>query len=231
MTVDHDQLVAYALGTLPPERERDIEQYLINNPEAEQEVRGLMDALAQVALELPPAPAAPPSVQDVLTHVRAHGTRAIDGPPPAVPARPAAPGWRRFLPVAAVAAVVAMVAVLVPGSGWYQNWSLQQQVAAYQTRPGAVTKPLTNANGQTVGLLVRLANGQVFVSFPNGPRERRVYQAWQIANGKPTSLGVFAGRSFLSTQAVKEGSIFGVTVEPEGGSDQPTSAPIAIANL
>jgi anti-sigma-K factor RskA len=62
------------------------------------------------------------------------------------------------------------------------------------------------------------------------------YQGWYIANGTPTSAGtmtVGSDGNIVATglQPVPGTSVVAVTVEPDGGSDQPTSTPIIVGNL
>lgn len=222
MVIDPDTLVAYVIGTLSPEEERQVEAWLRDHPEEERRLREEQEALANMALQLPPAPATPPSFQDVLAHVKASEPAPV----------PLAPKRSRLVPALAFAAVVAgLLVVGVPRTPQYQEWRVQQSVARYSNLPGAVTRPLLSASGASQGMLVRLANGQVFAALKERPADGRVYQAWEIKGGQPTSLGVFGDRSFLSAATVAEGSTFGVTLEPPGGSDRPTSAPIAVTQL
>lgn len=60
----------------------------------------------------------------------------------------------------------------------------------------------------------------------------RVYQAWGIYDGKSVSLGVMPHETTVAMKANLGGaSTFAITEEPAGGSDQPTSAPIATADI
>ncbi|PWS27300.1 hypothetical protein DHW03_13605 [Pedobacter yonginense] len=53
------------------------------------------------------------------------------------------------------------------------------------------------------------------------------YQLWALVNGKPVSLGVFGGdekakEALVKMQAIEQAQAFAVTVEPRGGSVNPT---------
>jgi len=53
------------------------------------------------------------------------------------------------------------------------------------------------------------------------------YQLWALVNGKPVSLGVFGGdekakEALVKMQAIDQAQAFAVTVEPRGGSVNPT---------
>ncbi|PYE54912.1 anti-sigma factor domain-containing protein [Deinococcus yavapaiensis] len=222
MVIDPDTLVSYVIGTLSPDEERQVEAWLRDHPEEERRLLEEQEALASMALQLPPAPVTPPSFQDVLSHVKAKE------PVPFTPK----PNRSRLVPALAFAAVVAGLLVIgVPLTPPYQEWRVQQNIARYANLPGAVSRPLMSAKGESMGMLVRLANGQVFASLKKRPADGRVYQAWEIKGGVPASLGVFGDRSFLSAATVAEGSTFGVTLEQPGGSDRPTSAPVAVTTL
>ena len=58
----------------------------------------------------------------------------------------------------------------------------------------------------------------------------RVYQLWRIENGQPVSAGVFDGQGIVIPR-VQAGQTVAVSVEPAGGSDQPTTTPILIQQL
>jgi anti-sigma-K factor RskA len=60
----------------------------------------------------------------------------------------------------------------------------------------------------------------------------RVYQAWGIYDGQPVSLGVMPHETTVAMKADLGGaSTFAITEEPTGGSEQPTSDPIATADI
>jgi anti-sigma-K factor RskA len=60
----------------------------------------------------------------------------------------------------------------------------------------------------------------------------RVYQAWGIYNSGPVSLGVLPDEHTVAINAnLTDASTFAITEEPAGGSDKPTSDPLAVAQL
>lgn len=60
------------------------------------------------------------------------------------------------------------------------------------------------------------------------------YQLWAMVNGKPVSLGVFgksdstANEALVKMQAIQEAQAFAVTIEPMGGSVNPTMEKITV---
>ena len=51
-----DSLVAYALGTLSPREEAEVEAYLQTHPEAARTVRDYLTVLSELVMTLPPEP-------------------------------------------------------------------------------------------------------------------------------------------------------------------------------
>lgn len=67
----------------------------------------------------------------------------------------------------------------------------------------------------------------VAMDLPKTDKEHE-YQLWALVNGKPVSLGVFgksdstANEALVKMQAIQEAQAFAVTLEPMGGSVNPT---------
>ena len=248
MTVDFDNLVAYALGTLSPEASAEVERLLERDSAARAEVRAMQEGLTDMVLELKPVNLQSGAEDRLLARVRAQGeasqpsaTRAIVSETPVVttstPQKSVLelprerPRWILGAALGGLAAVIAL-AVVLPSLPFIQENRIQNEFNSYVSRPGAITQALLNSKGQSVGKLARLATGEVYVLLDKSPSSERVYQAWKIAkDAKPVSLGVYGGRNFLTSSAVAQGETFAVSVEPPGGSDQPSSAPVAVAQL
>ena len=64
------------------------------------------------------------------------------------------------------------------------------------------------------------------------PGDDRVYQLWYIDADGATSAGTFAPASgdayVVLDGAFEPGLVVGITVEPEGGSEAPTTEPIVV---
>lgn len=239
MSITEDMLTGYALGHLTPEEEALVEAHLKTHPEAAATVAGYLEGLAELVMALPPEPLAEGSEAELLARVRAASAASPDADdvPPVVtlPERPperarrggGAAWWLGALSAAAVAAAL-YVTVFAPLEPEARVAGTLQE---YQAQPGAVSYTLeSEGQAEPLGTLVRLRDGRVFVALSAPPREERVYQAWAIADA-PVSLGTFDGHTFLSTEAVAEGNTFGLTLEPPGGSEQPTSTPITLVEL
>lgn len=239
MNVTEDVLLSYAMGHLSPEEEAAVELHLQRHPADAATVAGYLETLTELVFDLPPEPLPEDGEAQLLARVRAS---AQTYRPPAVIVLPAPPLERTLelsrrgrtaevllgvLAAAAVAALFCLTVFKEPVSDAVFAWQLQR----YQNQPGAVSYALEaqEAEGQ-LGTLIRLGSGQVFVVLNAPPESGRVYQAWDIAEAA-TPLETFGGRTFLSRAAVPQGHTFGVTLEPPGGSPQPTSAPITLAEL
>ncbi|GGQ98719.1 anti-sigma factor domain-containing protein [Deinococcus ruber] len=196
--------------------------------------------LARLNAELPPqsAPAVTVSTVQVSTVqvstvqgspvVDTVGPDGADGAEEAETVTPvpdaALPRPRRSLlyPLLGAAAAVVLLVAVLPGL----RGTTADQLATYRAQPGAVSSVVTAPSGQPIADVVRLKDGSAYVqmsatvALPGG----KVYQAWKIVDKKPVSLGLFTGRSFIAKLPI--GTVFAVTLEPSGGSPQPTSAPL-----
>ena len=258
MTVDQDTLVSYALGTLTPQAEAEVAGYLGAHPEDAALVSGYLESLADFALLLPPEPLpetgeadliarirgtaplapvipdAPPETQTGRPDTRQPDTRQPDAPatkpPPVivVPKRPHNPNlWLAGLGAVAVAAMLYFAVVTFTDP----NVRYARELEQYQAEPGAQSYALAvDGEAKPLGTLVRLQDGRVFVLVDAPPVNNQVYQAWNIG-AAATSLGTFTDRAFLSQAAVPLGNTFGLTLEPPGGSDQPTTTPLTLVKL
>ncbi|MET0432930.1 MAG: anti-sigma factor, partial [Cellulomonas sp.] len=65
----------------------------------------------------------------------------------------------------------------------------------------------------------------------DAPGADQVYQLWVMRDGAPVSAGttgVTDGTLQIRTDAYRTGDALALTVEPEGGSEQPTSEPVVV---
>ncbi len=219
----------HVLGILDPEETLRMERHLPECPECTAELREAEQTVAMLALTSPTVEP-PPELRDrVLAAIEPEPLPEAEPEPERRSAREprSMPGWwPRFTRVA-----VPVLAVLVIGMfAW--NISLRHD--------------LTNTNNTIYGSATSVALpkvGTVFVdsdgsatlvanasSAPTG----KTYQAWVIPpSGKPVSAGTFGGgRTDVSfATPAHEGDTLAVTVEPAGGSKQPTTQPIAASKV
>lgn len=232
MKVERDHLLASALGQLSPSEEAGVQAALRADPALQAEYQAHLEALALLLDDLDlEAVDVPAHAEDrLLARVRAEAGD-IDAPAPAMaresgevsPAGPATEAaaanrprlaWWLAAPLGLAAALAVFFALRPPAD------PLQQ----YAATPGAVSRQVT-ADGQSIGALVRLPDGRVFVKLSRPAQAGRTYQLWRIADGQPVSLGVFGDQGVL-TAPIPQNTTLAVSVEPPGGSSQPTTTPL-----
>lgn len=222
MTDDlHHLAAAYALDAVESDEARRFEAHLRTCERCSAEVREFRSTAGALAGAVSTSP--PPALRDrVLTEVAT--TRQ---PSPAVPSMPAQ--WRRLglVAAAAVLAVVLGAGVVVRDVVAERNEA--RELAAVLAAPDARFAPLAGPEGQTVRVVWSpSADAAVLVAagLPD-PGPDRVYELWALADDGPRPAALFEpgpdGRveQRLDLPAEPTGG-WGVTVEPEGGSPQPT---------
>ena len=177
---------------------------------------------------------------------------------PVEPAAPPAPisldaareAKRPRNPVWAVLAAAAVLAIVALG-GW--NLVLQQQqsqtdqrlavlsaAAAAAGQPDAAIAPLTGTDtaAGASGYAVFPAEGSGYIVLTGLPAagEGQAWQAWTIAGESPASAGLMDvgddGVAVLDGVVALPGTtVVALTVEPAGGSQQPTTTPVVVGRL
>lgn len=206
----------------------------------------LMARLASTP-QLPPleAPADAPAVR-AATDAAPTPAEASAGPvtPLAAPSRGSATErarqrWFRG-PVGLLAAAAAAVALFVGGAFVGQTFNtdqFQQQQAAglaqINSAPDSKRASTTTADGHQATLVwsaERRLSALLVDDLPALPSDKD-YQLWYIGGKGPVSAGTFDSSGTGTVWRVLDGSmtvgdLIGVTVEPKGGSTQPTTDPI-----
>lgn len=139
--------------------------------------------------------------------------------------------WRWFglAAVAVVAGAITLWFIAIRPA--YQDFQLQQRLAALQAEPGAQTRTLLGIRETPIGELVRLPDDRVFVMFGASAPAGETYQAWEVLEDEARSLKTWQGRAFETEEPLAPQSTFKVTLEPAGGSDTPSGNPIALLPL
>ena len=239
---------AYAVDALDAAERDRFEQHLGRCPSCEQEVRGMQETATRLAIAVA---APPPAGLKTAVLTAAAQTRQ---PPPASDAVPApealgrarhrhggARPRRRFrlaVPVAAVATAVAIalgVAVGVQQSRLDRVQAQQHEVAAVLSAPDAQIVSGRTALGGHTTIVVAASLNKMVVTAAGLPAlaGARVYELWlltpsggAIPNGLlPKATGATAS---LVAAGPAPGDQVAVTVEPAGGTKQPTTKPIVV---
>ena len=208
-----DKLIDYVLGSLTPQEEQAVVAYLKEHPEEAAKVRDLFEMMTDFALAQPPILLAESAEEDLLKRIRRDGKPSKQ---------------RRWWLGAALAAALAVFAYL---NVWPQGDPIARQLAAVCSEPAVVCDPLTDDTGAPLGTIAKWEDNRLFVVLEKDPRAGQVYQAWNIVDGTPESIGIWEGRVIDIATPLSEESTFGITVEPAGGSPQPTSTPIVALPL
>ncbi len=221
----HDLVAPYALDALEPLERARFEAHLDTCEACFEELIGF----AATAARLGEAHAETPST-DLRDRILA---QAASTPQERVLRTTMPPRWRRALPRLAVAAALLLG---VAGVGGYvvehqrvseerdQNVAISRVLGAAD----AETSTKSFSNGGTVRLLTsREQDAAVVVarSLPS-PGEGKVYQVWMVSKDVPTSQGTFTTSGTMLMKGVSSADALAVTVEPDGGSEHPTSDPV-----
>ena len=182
---------------------------------------GSVEAVAEGA---PTAKEAPISVEPSPAAARRAGGRRLS---------------RRWMAAAGVAAVVAVLAGLIgyqlaPGA----PPAAQSQFFAFASQPGSRLVSFPPRDGEQLAVVFRPGQRQAWVigSGVATPQSSKVYELWFRPTGgmKMMPAGTFLpsdGRVLSPTQVGTSFDTLAVTVEPQGGSPQPTSNPIYVTTV
>lgn len=239
MTADmHTLTGAYAADALPDDERRAFEQHLDVCDACAQEVAELQETAARLAgaAEEPPPP-------DLKRRVLAELDRTRQEPP--VTGRRddgrADGGWagRLLLPAAAVAAVVMLgVGVVIGAVAAQRSDDTTDRVVDLLTATDAEVVEAQGPAAARVRVVVSQDRGEaVLLAAGLEPApEDRTYEAWFIGAGGASPAGLFDADEEGRAAEVLTGDLagveaIGVTIEPAGGSPQPTSDPIVVVEL
>jgi anti-sigma-K factor RskA len=220
---------AYAVDALDPDERVEFEKHLADCAICRAEVDSLREAAAGLAdlVETPP----PAGLRDrVLADVS-----VVRPLPPLVDRGRRRRRWGAFL------AVAAAIVVVIGGAVTWQPWDRSTpssrvpgvQQVAQASDAQHTTQRLPNGGTVTVYRSVRLDRAAVVVTDLPALPEGKVYEMWlqdrkgSMAPAGTVPTGVSSGEMLLEGPAARAVGA-GVTVEPAGGSAQPTSNPVAL---
>lgn len=227
---------SYALGNLSEAERREFERYLAENPSEQAEVDELSSIASLLALA-PPEQEPPARLRKrLMNQVRAEAAESGSQGAATSASGDYRESWaRRLFGIRGVVTAAAAAAIL--GLAVW-NVSLQSEVRDLRDTQMNAYELQGSGEAQTVeGKVVKIGEqGAMLVAtdLPQLP-EGKTYEMWSIDEGQPESCGTFeAGEGpTIETmgQPMTEAEQFAITVEPEGGSEQPTTEPIIVADL
>jgi len=245
---------AYVLGALPEDERRTFEDYLASHPERQAEIDEL-GAIAGLLAFSPQEQEPPPELRSrVMEVVEAEAE-------PSQARRGSVLAWvgdflsfRNLALGAAALLIVGLLSWNVLLQGQIQD--LQGQVADAQGQVEDLQGQLADAQDQqqlqqtqTISLegtwadqganaeVASIHKNQIILVAKNMPSvpEDRTCQIWVIKGDAPQPSGLFQPDGNMTatpiTNSISEADVIAVTVEPAGGSDQPTSDPVLSAEL
>lgn len=229
MTADLHSLIApYALDALERDERDRFEAHLAQCDECRDELEGFMATAVRLGDSVVHAP--PAGLRDKLMSeiVRTPQER------PVVTVLAQRRGLRRTLPRLAVAAAVLVGAVGIGGA------VIERQNAQEAENQNVVMSTVIGAADVTTvaksfdsGGRVKLyssasADAAVIIAkdLPS-PGDGQVYQVWLVDEKGPHSHGYFKNSGQMVMKGVSKATRIAVTVEPDGGSKQPTTEPVA----
>ena len=228
---------AYVLGALPEEERRELEEYLAAHPERQGEIDELRTVAGLLALS-PQEQNPPPRLRrNIMSVVEVEAQHPAAGP------RTWFAGIREFLSVRDLA--LGAAALLVVGLfSW--NMVLQGEVQDLQgqaeNRQDPPVSRMVELEGSGAAQRVQaevmiLEEDRAVLMVENMPPapENRTYQVWVLVGDDPRPSALFEPREEPVAAVVEapldEADAIAVTVEPEGGSQQPTTDPMLIGKL
>lgn len=242
---EHDELktmlASYAIGALPEEEMPLIRDHILTCEECMEEADAFAATLPALALSVDPAELPSGFTEAVLSKVREDRPAAV--PAPERRSRSLFPRLA-FGGLALVAALLGGALLEARNDAERAERNLARLEQQVQRNKDVLSNFVRNENGWrlegaagAVGRMVPTQDGATFVvaGLPTPP-EGHVYQLWLLRGGcgdepcAPTSAGLFDVEAGLVVVPVERSiSNFAgaaVTLEPVGGSEQPTTDPL-----
>ena len=219
---------AYALGALPTAELRSVEEHLAScsrHPDLA-ELSAVARSLALAAPDAEPPSALKARIMDIVYKESAHAFEAA-------PRRSILEWLKGLIPqrLAPAPALAGVLAVVVLG---LLVWNVSLQAGD----DGTIERQFS-AVGAARGSITYLPEQEIAVLAVENMEPlptSQTYQVWTISNGATTSAGFLnvsdsgRGASTISGH-LSDGEIIAVTIEPAGGSAQPTTTPVLEAEV
>jgi anti-sigma-K factor RskA len=230
-----DVLPALALGSLDSDEAGRAQAHLSSCLICRRELASLESVAAQLASALPPVEP-PPDLRNRLMD-RIHTPRPQPRPVQKVPV---GSWWGRLLPAWGVASLLLILALAAINLLLWQRFN---QMDFFTTPGGLRAVPLipTGAASRATGYVLVSADGEDGALIVDGLpslAEGQEYQLWLLREGEKISGAVFStdehsygGTRIRAPRSLLEYSAAEITIEPEGGSSQPTGVQVLTGSL
>jgi len=246
---------AYVLHALNDAENARFESLLAESEEARAEVTELADTAVELGLSIapvdPPAAlrgrildrlAATPQLAPIGSTAQVGGTRGVASVGEA-PGAAEARARRRWTvrPVSTLIAVAAVLGLIFGGGVAVTTVIQGQQASATAAEIGRIqaaadcrraTVPVRTGGTATLIWSAELKRSAIVVRGLGALPDGKTYELWYLDKAGATPAGTFdangSTQSVVLAGAMKAGDNVGVTVEPAGGSQTPTTAPIVV---
>jgi len=249
---------AAALNALNETEQAAYEQLLRDSDEARNESIELQDTAVLLGLAVEPVTPPPSMRASLLAQIAVTpqlGVTPVESIVDAAPAvdapvsaetktaaeRKAEARWfqRPAFAIASVAAAIALIAggiSTVSNFGSDQNPSVEASALEQLTLASDKQEVVADVEGGGTATLIyseKLGSSAISMEAANDLALDKVYQLWYIGDDGPRSAGIVPAEGCECTfqlldGTMQPGDVVGVTVEPTGGSDQPTTTPIVV---
>jgi anti-sigma-K factor RskA len=221
---------AYALNALSPEEVEQFRRHLDECPACAEEVLELQRVAARMgssAVVEPPA------------HLRARVLAAVDRTPQSPPragnvVQMPRRTWGSRLLVAAAAAVLVVGGAIGVSQlqGEESDTQLAEGVVRVFEANDANTVTIETANGGRISVATSPDLGQMAVDTDELPEldEEHVYQLWAIQGESVAPVAILEPEKGTAMPMPEPDTEVAITIEPAGGSQQPTTEPILRVN-
>jgi anti-sigma-K factor RskA len=248
----HTLTGAYALDALPPEEQEVFEEHLEECDACRQEVAELLATAAQLGASLSEPP--PDRLRDA---VMAEIDQTRQEPPPHVPPedgrtladlqsrrpeREPRRWWSRLVAPAAAVVAIAVVGLSLMVANLTERLdeleSASNQVTDVLAAPDAESLAVEGPGGSFARVVVAPSRGEAVFLTDGMPAtaDDETYELWLIDDEGPAPAGLFDVDDQGRATRVLTGDLAGaaaiaVTLEPAGGSPEPTSDPLMVVEL
>ena len=240
-----DDVAVYALGSLPASDAERVRAHLATCAECRAELHALQPAVTALAASAEQSPGA-------LLKARVMRTVRADAQAHAVPAKKQPSVWPAYF-VAAACFAIALISTLVNLSLVGQLRQAQTKVAQIDSNSSGLARSLAQERATLADIMddkaqrfpvsggeVIRVHDKLYITLHDVPAPPRgkVYQAWTLAKGAKLmspSLTFVPDRHGVAVISLpvdaRQTAAVAVSVEPDGGSKQPTSTPTFVVSI
>ena len=237
-----DLLPAYAIGSLEAAELKRVEEHLLSCWVCRAESSAFQTVVDELSLAAPVAVPSPDLRDRLIQRVHSLNTvRPQEREPVAVaPRAPATPFWERLLPAWGLASLILIISLAASTLILWQKVSQLE----FATAPGgmrAVPLSATDSAPSATGFVLISVDGEDGALVVDGLPplgESQEYQLWLIRDGQRTSGALFStdeksygGTRIRAPRSLLDYSAVDITIEPVGGSSQPTGARVLAGPL